>query len=71
MEYKVPVAKWLRRPPSKRKIVGSAPTGNIYIFVALSNRQRKGLHVRNTPGTNEPERDRHPHATPCTLGRVV
>ena len=47
------VAKWLRRPPSKRKIVGSTPTGNI-LCVALSNRQRKGYHSRTLRGRMSP-----------------
>ena len=27
-----PLAQWLRRPPSKRKIVGSIPTGGILLL---------------------------------------
>ena len=29
IKYPAPVAKWIRRPPSKRKIVGSIPIGGI------------------------------------------
>ena len=29
LKFPAPLAQWLRRPPSKRKIVGSIPTGGI------------------------------------------
>ena len=33
--FYAPVAKWLRRPPSKRKIVGSIPTRGFYYQTAI------------------------------------